>query len=293
MKVDLFDFNLPPALIAQHPAEPRDSSRLLHVSSDGLVHDRTIRDLPGLLDSRDLLVVNDTKVIPTRLFGQRGEAQIEATLVEETSASAESCVWTAFAKPGKRLRPSDTVVFAEGLSAKVQDKLPDGRVVLAFAMDGTALREGFGGSVACRCRPTLSESRTRPLPRPIRIATIIKASSLKKKVPLPRRQPACISHRICWTRSPRRGIESVRITLHVGAGTFLPVKSDDTADHIMHSEWAHISEEAAARIADHKASGGRIVAVGTTALRTLESAARSGSLKAFEGDTDSVHHAWI
>jgi len=286
MRVDLFDFDLPPALIAQHPADPRDSSRLLHVPGDGAVQDRSVRDLPEILDDGDLLVVNDTKVIPTRLYGHRGEVRIEATLIEESSAEENRSLWTAFAKPGKRLRPDDIVTFADGLSALVHSKLDDGRVVLEFPLGRLALRQKLWRIGRMPLPPYIKRSAEADDAQSVADRDSYQTVFAEKEGAVAAPTASLHFTPALLDRIAEKGIQAARITLHVGAGTFLPVKSDDTKDHVMHSEWAYVSEETATRITNHKKQGGRIVAVGTTALRTLESAAREGSIAAYEGETD-------
>lgn len=280
MKVDLFDFDLPAGLVAQHPVEPRESARLLGVPATGSFEDRVVADLPEILSPRDLLVVNDTKVIPTRLFGTRDTVAVEVTLVEEVAADT----WRAFARPGKRLRIGDALVFAEDLAAKVVEKLEDGRVGLAFDVAGAALREA------------LWRVGSMPLPPYIKRARDADGSADRRDYQTVFAEKegavAAPTASLHFTEAlldaiKARGIGMERITLHVGAGTFLPVKADDTQDHVMHSEYAHMPDDVAGRLNAHRASGGRIVGVGTTALRTLESAARAdGVIAAFNGKTD-------
>ncbi len=283
MKVDLFDFDLPDHCIAQSPAEPRDSARLLRVPATGGLLDHRVSDLPRLLDRKDLLVVNDTKVIPTRLFGHRRDAGIEVTLIREQGPDQ----WDGFARPGKKLRVGDTILFAGDLSATVLEKRPDGQIGLRFSISGAMLREA------------LWHIGTMPLPPYIKRTRLPDRDQDAKDRD---RYQTVFAERVGAVAAPtaslhftegllrklnHAGIPIVRLTLHVGAGTFLPVKVENTEDHVMHSEWAHLSTEAAQRLSAHKASGGRIVSVGTTPLRTLETAARGdGTIRAFEGETD-------
>lgn len=280
MRVDTFDFELPPDRIAQQPACPRDSARLLHVPAGGEIDDRSISDLPTLLNGRDMLVVNDTKVIPTRLYGHRDAVRIEATLIEDRNDGS----WIAFAKPGKRIRVGDRLRFADDLTATVLAKFDDGRIAMDFGLETGVLRQ------------RLWQVGRMPLPPYIRRAQDDTADETDRddyQSVFAQNEgavaaPTASLHftQALLDRIADKGVETVRVTLHVGAGTFLPVKVADTKDHVMHSEWAQLTADTAARIAAHKAKGGRIVAVGTTALRTLESAARSGAVTAFEGQTD-------
>lgn len=277
MKVDDFDFTLPAECIAQHPARPRDSARLLHVRADGTL-DLTIRDLPGLLMPGDVLVFNDTKVIPARLTGRRGEAKIEVTLHKRASDNA----WDAFAKPARKLKPGNVVVFADGFSAEVAGKGDGGEVRLVFDKSGAdliAALEAFG---------------IMPLPPYIKRGTEGRPEDTSDYQTLFADRPGAVAAPTAGLHfTPgllaaiqAKGVTPVRLTLHVGAGTFLPVKVDDVADHRMHSEWGEITAEAAAAINAARAAGGRVVAVGTTSLRLLESAADAdGTLKPFLGET--------
>ncbi|MBF0307263.1 MAG: tRNA preQ1(34) S-adenosylmethionine ribosyltransferase-isomerase QueA [Alphaproteobacteria bacterium] len=270
MRVDLFDFELPRELIAQRPAEPRDAARLLHVA-DGF-EDLGVRDLPGLLRPGDLMVFNDTRVIPARLHGERGAAKIEATLHQAVGPDT----WRAFARPAKRLRPGDTVRFGEGFEAEVLGRGEGGEVTLRFEAAGADLLR------------LLERHGAMPLPPDIKrpgddrdrsdYQTIFAAEAGAVAAPTAglHATPEMLE------ALDRRGVRRVAVTLHVGAGTFLPVKVDDVRDHRMHSEWGEIGPETAALIAQTRESGGRVVAIGTTALRLLESAHG----KAFSGTTD-------
>ena len=283
VQVDLFDFALPEHAIAQSPAEPRDAARLLRVPSEGPFADRQVHDLPGLLTPQDMLVVNDTKVIPTRLFGLRDAVAVEVTLIEETAADS----WDAFAKPGKRLRPGDRVVFQDDFTASVVEKKLDGRVSLRFDVSGPALRDALWAHGSMPLPPYIKRGRGTD-------AETLAADHTSYQTAFATHEGAVAAPTAglhftpdLLTRIADVGIRTERLTLHVGAGTFLPVKATDTDDHVMHSETAYLTDDVAARIAAHRASGGRIVAVGTTVMRTLESAARpDGQLKGFSGETD-------
>ena len=262
MKVELFDFDLPKDRIALKPASPRDSARLLHIRGDGL-DDKHVRDLPSLLRPSDLLVLNNTKVIPARLLGKRGDAKVEVTLHKAVSAT----VWHSFAKPGKRLRVGDTVIFAEDLAAKVQDKLETGEVVLAFDVSAQEMM------------PLLARYGAMPLPPYIARDTSDAHDAQDYQTIYAQKEGAVAAPTAglhftedLFAALKQRGIGMEYVTLHVGAGTFLPVKAEDTQEHVMHYEWVHVDEQTAHSINAAKAAGRRIVAVGTTSLRVLESA---------------------
>jgi S-adenosylmethionine:tRNA ribosyltransferase-isomerase len=276
MKVDLFDFELPEACIAQHPAMPRDAARLLHVGDT--LGDLSVRDLPRLLSPGDVLVFNDTKVVPTRLWGRRGEARVEVTLHKREGAVA----WRAFARPAKRLHAGDRIVFVEHFTATVAEKREGGEVVLAFDLASHELL------------PALERHGAMPLPPYIRRKSPGEArdrsdyqtvyAAREGAVAAPTAGLHFTDELLAALRA--RGVETVFLTLHVGAGTFLPVKTADVEDHVMHAEWGEIGLEAASRIAAARARGGKVTAVGTTSLRLLETAAgEDGSLAPWSGDT--------
>jgi len=275
MRVDAFDFELPRELIADHPASPRDSARLLHVAPDGL-HDRIVRELPDLLRPGDLLVVNDTRVIPARLRGRIGAGSVEVTLHKRKNGAT----WLAFARPAKKLRPGSLIEF-DGLSAEVLDRR-EGEVSLRFSLSGDALMQA------------LEQQGEMPLPPYIKRAQAESSDRSDYPSMFAREAGAVAAPTAGLHFTPaliealaRAGIERASVTLHVGAGTFLPVKVEDTNDHRMHSEWGSISQATAEAITATRARGGRLVAVGTTSLRLLESAAREdGTVPAWSGDTD-------
>ena len=277
MRVDLFDYELPPELIARHPARPRDSARLLDMTGQAFA-DRSVRDLPDLLRPGDLLVVNDTRVIPSRLDGRRGEAKIEATLHKRLGPGR----WAAFARPAKRLRPGDRVDFTGGLVAEVISR-DGGEVVLDFDLDDEILLTRLR-AVGRMPLPPYIKRGAEDDPRDDRLdyQTLFAARDGAVAAPTASLHftPALLA------ALDESGVKRATVTLHVGAGTFLPVTVEDTKDHPMHSEWAEVSEGTVRLIADAKAGGGRIIAAGTTSLRVLESAARDGFLKAFSGETD-------
>jgi S-adenosylmethionine:tRNA ribosyltransferase-isomerase len=276
MKVSEFDFELPPQLIADRPAVPRDSARLLEVAES--LRDRVVRDLPMLLEPGDLLVFNDTRVIPARLFGRRGAASIEVTLHKSVAADR----WRAFARPARRLGPGDVLSFDAGLSATVAGKAEGGEVELAFDRGGAALMAA------------LAQVGRMPLPPYIKRAggaddrdrqdyqTIFAAKDGAVAAPTAGLHftPELLA------ALDARGIARVPVTLHVGAGTFLPVKAEDTKDHVMHAEYGIVDGTAVSAIERARVTGGRVVAVGTTSLRLLETAAAaSGRVQPFAGDT--------
>ncbi|HUT49244.1 MAG TPA: tRNA preQ1(34) S-adenosylmethionine ribosyltransferase-isomerase QueA [Alphaproteobacteria bacterium] len=281
MRVDDFDFELPRDLIAARPAEPRDAARLLEVRGEAL-GDHVFGELPGLLCAGDLLVFNDTKVIPARLTGRRGEAKIEATLHKREGPGR----WRAFARPAKRLKPGDRIVFAVGFEAEVAAKGEAGEVTLDFALDDAAMREALGQHGAMPLPPYIPRPAGPDARDVADYQTVYAAREGAVAAP---------TAGLHFTQGllgalDAAGIGATFVTLTVGAGTFLPVKAERVADHVMHAEWGHVSDEAARAVAKTKAAGGRVVAVGTTSLRLLESAAGTdatdGAVASFEGETD-------
>lgn len=280
MRTDDFDFELPAALIAQHPVSPRDAARLLVVGET--LEDRTLRDLPELLRPGDLLVVNDTRVLPTRLAGRRGAARIEATLHKAEAPG----VWRAFARPARKLAIGDEVVFAPGFAATVRAKGAGGEVVLDFACDEAALLARLQRHGAMPLPPYIKRDLAHSGPDPhdrddYQTVFAERPGAVAAPTAGLHFTPALL-HRL-----EERGVARVAVTLHVGAGTFLPVKSDDPRDHVMHSEHGEITADAAHRIDRARAEGGRIIAVGTTSLRLLETACdEDGRVAPFVGETD-------
>ncbi len=277
MRVDLFDFALPQGLIADRPAEPRDSARLL-VVADSLI-DRRVRDLPEILCPGDLLVANDTRVVPARLRGRTGEARIAITLLRSLGAG----VWTALARPAKRCRPGAAIRFAPDFAATILERAEGGEIRLHFAIDGA----DFAALLARHGEVPLPPYIARPQ-GPL-AADALDYQTLFARNPGAVAAPTAGLHFTpeLLARLGDRGIGLATVTLHVGPGTFLPVKVADTRDHRMHGEWGRVGPEAAAAVAAAGASGGRIVAVGTTSLRLLETAAiRTGSVAPYEGDCD-------
>ena len=290
MRVDLFDFELPPERIALRPAEPRDSARMLVVRPDEL-QDRLIRDLPDYLRPGDALVVNDTRVIPARLEGirARGEniARIEVTLIRRENSHQ----WRALAKPAKRLQPGDRIRFGEAsesmacllasLDADVLER-EEGEVLLSFHLDGAALDEAIDRLGHMPLPPYIAARRGDDERDNADYQTMFARESGAVAAPT-----AGLHFTPALTAAiEAKGVTLHRGTLHVGAGTFLPVKADDTDAHVMHSEWGSVGAETATALNLVREKGGRVIAVGTTALRILESAADADKkIRAFSGDT--------
>ena len=277
MRLDEFDFDLPRERIAQQPASPRDSAKLLVVGNGN--SDCTVSDLPDILKPGDMLVVNETKVIPVQLFGRRGAAAITVTLHTDLSHGR----WRAFAKPGRRLREGDRVVFADSFSAIVDGKAPNGDITLDFECTPAELFEALEAHGAMPLPPYIRRDGEGQLSDRENYQTMFAAQRGAIAAPTAGLHftPSLMD------RFASRGIGCTRITLHVGIGTFLPVKVERLEDHRMHSEYGIVSARAAAAINSARGGGGRIVAVGTTCVRLLESAVdESGIVHPFEGDTD-------
>jgi len=276
VKVDLFDFDLPEERIALRPARPRDRARLLEVTPAGLA-DRIVADLPQLLRAGDVLVFNDTRVIPAQLEGRRGEASIGATLHKREDLRA----WWAFVRNAKRVRVGDTVTFGGGVEAVAEAKGDDGAILLRFSGDEPV-------------EVLLHRAGTMPLPpyiaskRPIDEADAADYQTMFAAEDGAVAAPTASLHFTpdLIAALDAAGVKRATLTLHVGAGTFLPVKADDTADHRMHAEWGRIEAETADRLNAARSAGGRLIAVGTTSLRLLESATgEDGIVRPFAGDT--------
>lgn len=277
MQLSDFDFQLPPELVAQLPVRPRDAARLLHITANGLA-DCQVRDLPSLLRPDDLLVYNDTRVIKARLPGKRGAAYLEVTL----HAPVDKFTWRAFARPAKKLQPGDIIDFADTLSAVVHEKGAGGEVTLIFSRGGDSLMAALDAHGVMPLPPYIKRPRRgdpgdaddyQPVWAARDGAVAAPTASLHFTDDLLARLDAA-------------GITRVPVTLHVGAGTFLPVKADDVAQHVMHAEWAEVPLATAEAINTARAQGRRIVAVGTTAMRTLESVANEqGRLRPWHGET--------
>ncbi len=285
MKLSEFDFQLPERLIATRPLSPRSAAKLLVVRPDILV-DQVVTDLPQILRPGDRLVLNDTKVIPARLFGERirlsdqGEtrAKVEITLLSPTANGT----WRTLAKPGKRIHVGETVEFSSDLTAVILDK-PDDEVEFSFNLSGAAFDLALEKVGNMPLPPYIAALRQVDERDKIDYQTVFAENSGAVAAPT-----ASLHFDLELLEALRaRGIEFSHVTLHVGAGTFLPVKTDDVTEHKMHAEWGHVSEEAANEIDQTLRSGGRVIPVGTTALRLIESAARQvGRIQAFTGETD-------
>jgi S-adenosylmethionine:tRNA ribosyltransferase-isomerase len=292
MRVDLFDFHLPPERIALAPASPREAARMLVLAAEGAVADRRIFDLPSFLRPGDAVVVNDTRVIAGRLNGirVRGEnvAQIEATLIKRVDSSR----WRAFLRPAKKVNPGERIRFGEtsegmacliaALDAEVEEKGEGGEVLLSFAFHGAALDEA------------IERIGEMPLPPYIAGRRAPNAGDRADYQTLFADEPGAVAAPTAGlhftpelvARIGAAGASLHKVTLHVGAGTFLPVKVEDTKDHVMHAERGRIDEATAAVLNETRARGGRIVAIGTTSLRLLESAAdETGKIRPFAGET--------
>ncbi|MBS4081937.1 MAG: tRNA preQ1(34) S-adenosylmethionine ribosyltransferase-isomerase QueA [Rhizobiales bacterium] len=293
MKTDLFDFELPQDAIALRPADPRDSAKLLVVHPDTApeFEDRTMRDLPHVLRKGDLLIVNDTKVIPARLFGARERngvsVEIEATLIKRLGPER----WRALVRPAKRLEAGDRIRFGHesrvcllgALDATVEEKGEGGEIVLRFDFHGAILDEAIDALGHIPLPPYIASKREDDERDRSDYQTLFAAHEGSIAAPT-----AGLHFTEKLSESLQAaGIDIERITLHVGAGTFLPVKSDDIASHKMHPEYGQITQQTADAINRARSAGGRVIAVGTTALRLLESAADdNGTIKPFAGETD-------
>ena len=282
MKLSDFDFDLPQDRIALRPAAPRDSARLLVVDGQAR-RDLHVRDLPDLLRAGDVLVVNDTRVIAARLSGVRvrGEhaVKVEATLHKRLAPDR----WSAFMRPGKRLAAGDAVSFSGELFARVLAKRDGGEVELGFALSGEALDAAIAASGAMPLPPYIASQRPEDARDRIDYQTVYarEAGSVAAPTAGLHFTPELLE------RLAARGVSRQTVTLHVGAGTFLPVKTDEVADHRMHAEYGEVTPDTAEALNAARAGGGRIVCVGTTSLRLLESAARpDGRIAPFAGETD-------
>ena len=290
MKTDLFDFDLPDSNIALRPASPRDAARMLVVRPGDALQDASVRDLPQFLKSGDQLVVNDTRVIPAQLSGRRigreTEPKIDVTLIKRLDGSR----WQALARPAKKLSVGDGVRFGNGgrvcllgnLDAQVEAKGDEGEITLSFAFHGPVLDQAIADVGAPPLPPYIASKRA-PDDRD--------ATDYQTMFAVNEGAVAAPTAGLHFTPELEAALKAKsiglhRVTLHVGAGTFLPVKADDTSAHRMHSEWGEVSAATADALNAAKRNGGRIVAVGTTSLRLLESAANDdGTVKAFNEDT--------
>ncbi len=295
MKVDIFDFDLDRSLIATQPADPRDSCKLLDVTEDNLINDRIFTELPDLLEEGDVLVFNDTKVIPARLYAIRGQAEVEVTLYHPV----DGIRWMAFIKNAKRLHEGDTITFYTAEIAPEQSQ---------FSAEIIGKKGEDGVEIAFTCPPQklahmLETYGSMPLPPYIKRSKpdVADKDSLWNRYSDKENYQTIYAKYEGAVAAPtaglhftdrvfdaleKKGVKKVFLTLHVGAGTFLPVKVEDTDDHKMHSEYGIISQEACDTINQAKAAGKRIIAVGTTSLRLLETAGdENGILRPFTGET--------
>ena len=286
MRVDLFDFDLPEELIALRPARPRDSARLLLLRDDGMIEDRFVRDAPALFRRGDLLIFNDTRVIPAALKAvrpardaQSPDVAVSLNLIERV----DGATWRALGKPGKRLKEGDALKFDGGLAATIAAKGDEGDLSLRFDRAGAALDEAIAQIGAPPLPPYIAAKRTPDDADRDDYQTVFAEKDGAVAAPT----AGLHFTDALLKRLAAGGVESARVTLHVGAGTFLPMKVDDTEAHVMHSEWREISPETAEAINRAKAEGRRVIAIGTTALRSLESAAdESGRILPQAGATD-------
>ncbi len=294
MKVELFDYNLPRELIAAQPVVPRHSSRLLDLSEEDKIFDRHFSDLPDILNDGDILVCNDTKVIPARLYGQRDDAKVEVTLYHPVDGLS----WWAFIKNSKRLKSKDVIYFYNDTITSEQSSF-SATVEAKDAEDGVLLK--FNCS-ADKLSPFLQQFGYMPLPPYIKRERPNPKDSMWHKFDDNENYQTIYAHNEGAVAAPTaglhftpevlqkikdKGVKMVFVTLHVGAGTFLPIKTDNTEDHKMHAEYGIITPEVADVINEAKQKGGRVIAVGTTSLRLLETSTdTSGVVHPFAGETD-------
>ena len=284
MQLSDFDFDLPERLIATRPARPRTSARLLVAQGDTIT-DATVANLGQWLRPGDRLVLNDTKVIPARLTGLRRrqsaagetEARIEVTLLDPAADGA----WRAMVKPLKKLHEGETVTFGAGLSATCTGK-EDGQALLRFNLEGDDFDEALNAAGAMPLPPYIAARRAADERDKQDYQTVFARNSGAVAAPT----ASLHFDQLLLDGLANMGVVFTHVTLHVGAGTFLPVKVEDVTTHKMHAEWGEVSATAAAEIAATKAAGGRVIPVGTTALRLIESAARSGRIEPWRGETD-------
>ncbi len=285
MKVDDFDFELPAESIALHPAEPRDAARMLVVRPGEALVDGHVRDLLTILRTGDVLVVNDTRVLPAELTGTRIRGELRANVSFNLHKRVDAKTWRAFARPAKKLHLLDRLELGDNGSilATVAGKGDTGEITLAFDLGGAELDEAIKAHGAMPLPPYIEAKRHTEERDKSDYQTVYAARDGAVAAP---------TAGLHFTENLLQqladlGVSVERVTLHVGAGTFLPVKVDDTDDHVMHAEWGDIPAAVVERILAAKAKGGRVIAVGTTSLRLLETAARAtGTLQPFVGDTD-------
>ena len=295
MHVSLFDFTLPDDRIALRPVSPRDAAKLLVVRPHNALRfdDRVVRDLPDLLQPGDVLVANDTRVIPARLFGVRvrGEARARIEVLLHQRLGAD--LWRAFLRPAKKVEIGERIIFGDhsdsqacllsSFDAAVEGKHEGGDVTLRFALSGPALDEAIARFGHLPLPPYIAGKRADDERDKSDYQTLFAEKEGAVAAPT----AGLHFTPDLMARLDAAGITTKRVTLHVGAGTFLPMKADDTRDHTMHSEWGEVRADVAAYLNEARAKGGRIVAIGTTSLRLLESAVtEKGVFKPFSGETD-------
>ncbi|MBU1335404.1 MAG: tRNA preQ1(34) S-adenosylmethionine ribosyltransferase-isomerase QueA [Alphaproteobacteria bacterium] len=287
MRVSDFDFHLPENLIALHPAEPRDSARLLVVDPVAGLSDRHIPDLLTLLRAGDVLVVNDTRVLPAELRGSRLRGELRANVSFNLHKRVDAHTWRAFARPAKKLALLDELELGNGeadaLKARVAGRGETGEVTLEFELGGAQLDEAIKAHGAMPLPPYIGAKRDVEERDKVDYQTVYAAEDGAVAAPT----AGLHFTEALLQQISDMGVTIERVTLHVGAGTFLPMKVDDTEDHVMHAEWGEIDQATVERIKAARAAGGRVVAVGTTSLRLLETASlKTGTLQPFMGDTD-------
>ncbi|MDB5615064.1 MAG: queA [Devosia sp.] len=287
MLVSDFDFDLPEKLIALHPVEPRDSARLLVVDPKVGLADRHVPDLLWLLRPGDVLVVNDTRVLPAELRGTRLRSEYRANVSFNLHKRVDAHSWRAFARPAKKLALQDRLELGNGQSdalvAHVSERGDAGEVTLQFELGGAQLDEAIKSHGAMPLPPYIGAKRGIEERDLVDYQTVYAAEDGAVAAPT---AGLHFTEKLLQDLT-EKGVTIERVTLHVGAGTFLPMKVDNTEDHVMHAEWGEIDQATVERIRARRAAGGRVVAVGTTSLRLLESASlRTGTLEPFSGDTD-------
>lgn len=279
MDVDLFDFGLPGDLIAAHPASPRDAARLLDLSDAAVLTDRIVRNLPDVLRPGDVMISNDTRVIPARLRGKRGAAWVEVTLHKQEGLRD----WRAFARPAKKLKTGDIFVIADDFQADITGKGEAGEVGLRFNVQGATLIDALKKYGIMPLPPYIKREKTGDVRDREDYQTIFARRDGAVAAPT---AGLHFTDRVL-NALDERGVMRKTLTLHVGAGTFLPVSAQHTEDHKMHAEWGEITPEVADTLNRARRAGGRLLCIGTTSLRLIESAARDdGVIAPFQGETD-------
>lgn len=281
MKLSDFDFHLPEALIATRPARPRTAARLLAAQGD-VLRDLQVHDLPDLLGPGDLLVLNNTRVIPARLSGRRRRGEAEAGMEITLLEPAPDGSWRALAKPLRKLQPGDRITFAAGLEAEVAAREGDA-VVLRFNLQGGDFDAALAQAGAMPLPPYIAAKRPADEQDRQDYQTVFARHAGAVAAPT----ASLHFDAALLATLAARGVRFAEVTLHVGAGTFLPVKVEDVTTHRMHAEWGEVDDEAARAINETRAAGGRVIPVGTTALRLIESAAdEAGRMHPWRGETD-------